>query len=103
MSGTVGKYKVKMKLDVDYDTGKISGWYYYTSIGAKAKVALNGYGEFFNEDGAVLVETVNGKHTGTFVGTLVYSGFGGVSVYIYGGEWISPTGKKLTFEVNGVE
>lgn len=28
MEGTVGKYRVKMKLDVNDDTGQVGGWYY---------------------------------------------------------------------------
>lgn len=27
MSGTIGKYKVKMKLNINGDTGVITGWY----------------------------------------------------------------------------
>lgn len=103
MEGTVGKYKVKMQLDVNDDTGVVSGWYYYSSKGSKAKITLSGKGEMFEEDGAVLVEKVNGKQTGKFVGTLYQGRNMGAVIIGYSGTWISPTGKRLDFEVNHVE
>ena len=103
MSGTIGKYKIKMKLNINDDTGTITGWYYYTSKGAKSKIYLSGKGEIFEEDATVLVEKANGKQTGKFVGTLWTGSMGGTYSYGISGTWTSPTGKKLDFEVSAME
>ena len=102
MSGTIGKYKVKMKLNINEDTGKITGWYYYASKGSKAKITLSGSGEMFEEDGTVLIEKVNGKQTGKFVGMLWTGSLHNTYSYGYTGVWISPTGKRLDFEVEAM-
>lgn len=73
MSGTIGKYKVKMKLTINTSTNKVSGWYYYASKGPKNKIQLSGrcnYSYGYNE-GVTLTETVNGKTTGHFYVTII--------------------------------
>lgn len=103
MEGTVGKYRVKMKLDVNDDTGQVGGWYYYASKGPKSKITLSGKGAMFDEEGTVLVEKVKGQQTGKFVGTLWMGSSMGVHSYGYSGTWISPAGKRLEFEVSAME
>ena len=103
MSGSVGKYKVKMKLWRNLDNNTVTGWYYYTSKGANNKIKLSGRilpqdeDNFFFCD-MVLTETVNGKVTGTFRGSY---GYGMMTGDDFEGTWTSPQGKSLHFEVNG--
>lgn len=99
MEGTVGKYGIVMDLTVNTSTGKATGWYYYKSKGPKNKIQLSGkiYGDPIDDAKVTLTETVNGKTTGTFSGTLWLSPTGNQG---YEGTWTSPAGKKLNFSVD---
>ena len=102
MDGSVGPYKVKMKLWRNLDNNTVTGWYYYTSKGSKNKIKLSGRiipdgANFFFCD-MVLTETVNGKVTGTFRGSY---GYGQMTGDDFDGTWTSPQGKSLHFQVNG--
>lgn len=96
MSGNVGKYKVKMKLNINWNTNKVTGWYYYTSKGPKAKISLSGTCRVNSDNGTVLIERVNGKQTGKFVGSIGI----GTHIISFDGDWISPSGKRLGFSVD---
>lgn len=98
MEGTIGTYKVKIYLKLNISTGKATGWYYYKSKGAKNKIQLSGTVKNFTDCGNVkLTEKVNGKVTGTFSGEFCESARGNMSYY---GTWTSPSGKKLSFELD---
>lgn len=99
MEGTIGKYKIKMKLTIDFDSHKVTGWYYYQSKGSKNKIQLNGKitGDFIDDSKITLTETVGGKTTGTFSGDFWISAVGNMG---YSGTWASPQGKRLEFDVD---
>lgn len=100
IDGSIGKYPIKMKLTFNTSTRSVSGWYYYSSKGAKSKIQLSGS---MNGDPVgnvvtlTLKEKVNGKVTGTFSGDFSIS-FGGYCEYI--GTWTSPAGKRLSFNLS---
>ena len=103
MEGTVGKYKIKMKLWRNLDNGTVTGWYYYTSKGAKNKIQLSGKMSPKGNEGLwdcniVLTEKVNGKVTGTFDG---YFNYGQMTGEGFSGSWSSPKGTRLNFSVYG--
>lgn len=63
MDGTIGKYKVVMKLTFNSYNNNVTGWYYYKSQGAKKKIQLKGT---LRGGTLKMTETVNGKVTGRF-------------------------------------
>lgn len=99
MTGKIGNYNVKMELSFNTSTGRVTGYYYYTSKGSKNKIQLSGTikGEPFDGSSITLTETVKGKKTGTFKGEfwLTYSGASEFS-----GNWTSPSGKSMRFNVS---
>lgn len=98
MTGSIGKYPVVMKLFYDEEAGTIKGWYYYKSKGPANKIQLTGRikGLPINFSELTMTESVNGKKTGTFKGCFWITGNGCSGS---NGEWISPAGKKLEFDV----
>lgn len=101
MGGTIGPYKVKMKLylPADFASGKVTGWYYYVSKGSKNKIALTGYYDASTHELA-LTEKSNGKVTGHFQGEYCMAYTMGYIFDQFWGTWSSPTGKTLEFFVN---
>lgn len=107
MSGTIGKYKIKMQLTFHADReDTVTGWYYYTSKGPNNKIKLSGTGILAFNDGETqvsLFEYVNGKNTGEFYGSFTYGALRNHDAFIYYGTWSGTTGKKLDFELEAYD
>jgi len=107
MTGTIGKSKVKMRLDINNSDNTVTGWYYYTARGSKNKIALKGTIETDEETYVTtikLTETVGGKITGTFncefsVGTGT-SAYGGDHFYTIYGTFTNSTGKEFDVDIS---
>ena len=100
MEGTIGNYKICMKLTFNDNNHSVSGWYYYKSKGSKNKISLSGHfsGEYiFGVCNLTLTEKVKGKVTGTFTGEF------NAGNWTMGAEgtWRSPNGKTLKWSVDG--
>lgn len=101
MTGSIGKYQIKIYIEINDSTGKATGWYYYKSKGAKNKIQLSGTAKKYGiyDYKVVLTEKVNGKVTGTFSGDFGIAPNGNMSYY---GTWTSPNGKSLRFELDDI-
>lgn len=97
MDGTIGSSDICMKLNFNESNHTVSGWYYYVSKGSNNKITLSGTYDGNPMFGDLrLEEKVNGKVTGTFTGEY---NFGNMTVSAYG-DWKSPDGKTLVWDVN---
>lgn len=97
MEGTIGKYKVCMKLTFNPRNNTVSGWYYYKSKGSRNKIALSGtYDGMYMGGELTMKEKVNGKVTGTFTGEYNFGNW----IISAGGTWRSPAGKTMEWDVN---
>lgn len=84
LAGRIGKYKIHMTLTINYDTGVVSGTYYYDSQWAKGnrqKMSVYGHLSSIN-DGRIHMEEYapSGANTGCFDGSFNI-GDNGVCIY----------------------
>lgn len=103
MNGSIGKYKVVMKLTLNDRTHTITGWYYYKSKGPKNKLQLTGTfdGPIFSAENVNVVERVNGKVTGRFFGWFAIGSMQGHYLDTFSGDFTNSKGTVYNFDISG--